>query len=287
MTQHLLEDTLQRTATSWGTATIVDYEEWSGDVVVSTLDADIPAPTVEVTDEKVQDAALRFKGQKVTILNFASGVNPGGGVRNGAKAQEEDLCRCSGLLHGLERLPQYYEWNRSKDAPPESYDTMIVSEDVPVVRDGYGRLVDPPVTVAVLTYPAPNRNRGFFSKASYRGSDFHCEDDGPPTTDDLLLDIFDRRCNHVVDQAVRLGTDVLILGPWGCGVYGNDPIVVAKAFKSAIENRGASLKHVLFACYGSLYNRDVFRAVFDGSIDLFDGEEDNDGDADAADDFTF
>lgn len=281
----LLEDTLQRTANSWGKATIVDYEEEDSlDVSYARNEGD-PTPTIEVTDEKVQDAAIRFPGQRVTILNFASGVNPGGGVRNGAKAQEEDLCRASGLLHGLERLPQFYQWNRAKLAPPECYDTMIVSEDCPMVRDGYGRLVDPIPLVNIITYPAPNKNRNFFAPGS-QGVDFYSED-GPPTTDELLRDIFYRRCDHVVDQAVKLNTDVLILGPWGCGVYGNDPVMVAKEFKRAIEHRGSSIKHVLFACYGPTYNRDVFRAVFDGSLEELEAEEDKDVERDSTESITF
>lgn len=38
----------------------------------------------------------------VLVLNFASPVNPGGGVRKGSSAQEEDLCRKSSLLLSLE-----------------------------------------------------------------------------------------------------------------------------------------------------------------------------------------
>ncbi len=37
----------------------------------------------------------------ILVLNLANPVNPGGGVRNGAKAQEEDLCRKSSLLLSL------------------------------------------------------------------------------------------------------------------------------------------------------------------------------------------
>ena len=39
---------------------------------------------------------------KILVLNMANPVHPGGGVRNGARAQEEDLCRCSSLLLSLE-----------------------------------------------------------------------------------------------------------------------------------------------------------------------------------------
>ena len=38
----------------------------------------------------------------ILVLNLANPVNPGGGVRRGAKAQEEDLCRKSSLLLSLE-----------------------------------------------------------------------------------------------------------------------------------------------------------------------------------------
>ncbi len=51
-------------------------------------------------------AALSIKERKpderVLVLNFANPVNPGGGVRRGARAQEEDLCRKSSLLLALE-----------------------------------------------------------------------------------------------------------------------------------------------------------------------------------------
>ena len=40
--------------------------------------------------------------KKCLVLNFANPYHPGGGVRRGAKAQEEDLCRCSTLLPSLE-----------------------------------------------------------------------------------------------------------------------------------------------------------------------------------------
>lgn len=59
---------------------------------------------------------LKRKGAKpILVLNLANPVNPGGGVRRGAKAQEEDLCRKSSLLLSLEgvKAKPYYDYNRS------------------------------------------------------------------------------------------------------------------------------------------------------------------------------
>lgn len=239
MDRDYLDETLRLTAKDWGTAHILDY---SG----VDLDPQPGKPTIEVTAEKVQDAPLRFQGQRVTVLNFASGVNPGGGVRHGAVAQEEDLCRATGLLHGLESLPGFYAKNQT--AASGSYDMMIVSENVPLIRNGAGRLV-PPVPIQVVTYPAPN---------------IYLE--SQPGTLAEIAAIFRRRCAHVLHQARMLGTEVLVLGPWGCGAYGNDPLVVAQAFKGAIDRHSGNIKHILFACYGSKDNRDTFRNVLLGEV---------------------
>lgn len=52
--------------------------------------------------------------QDIWVLNFANAVHPGGGVRHGATAQEEDLCRTSSLLLSLESeaAGEYYRYNR-------------------------------------------------------------------------------------------------------------------------------------------------------------------------------
>lgn len=195
-------------------------------------------PAVEVTGETVQDAALRFRGKCVTILNFASGVMPGGGVRFGAMAQEEALCLSSGLLHELEAHLEYYEANHTKGVPPECHDRLLWSEEVPLVRDGNFQPVDP-MLVQVITYPAPIARDVADEEAVFR-----------------------RRCPHVVHQAATHGTEVLVLGAWGCGEYGNDPGMVAMAFKDALFKHGGHIERVVFAVAFNEVNRLVFQEVF-------------------------
>jgi uncharacterized protein (TIGR02452 family) len=79
-------------------------------------------PQIEVTSETTQAAAHRLvkaEGCKdLVLLSFASARNPGGGFTNGAKAQEEDLARCSGIYPCLLTQPTYfavYTSNRNLD----------------------------------------------------------------------------------------------------------------------------------------------------------------------------
>src|SRR4029079_8799885 len=96
-----------------------------------------PRAAIEVTDETTQIAARRLvESEGVTdlvLLNFASARNAGGGFINGAKAQEEDLCRCSGLYPCLMSQPGYYEANRNNRSAIYT-DHLIYSPQVPLFR---------------------------------------------------------------------------------------------------------------------------------------------------------
>ena len=232
----VLDHTLQLTAQDWGTVATFDW------ISAPKPKSNPGFPVIEVTQEKSQDAVLRFRGKDVTVLNFASGVSPGGGVRYGAKAQEEDLCLCSGLLHGLETLPKYYLANQAKKAPEDCYDIMIESEQVPFVKDGDHNVVEP-FRARVFSYPAPNLWRSTI-------------------TPQQAARTFRRRARQIIARATELGTEVLLLGAWGCGAYRNDPEVVARAFKEALDRFGGGLERVVFPVYGSIVNYEVFREVF-------------------------
>ena len=75
---------------------------------------------VRVTKHKTFEAAMalhkEFPDKKIAVLNFASAMRPGGGVKKGARAQEESLCRCSTLFPTIDRRwlwNEYYDVNRA------------------------------------------------------------------------------------------------------------------------------------------------------------------------------
>src|SRR5262245_61684332 len=89
-------------------------------LLASSVPSEGKPAIIEVTDETTQAAARRLVEieslSDLALLNFASARNPGGGFLNGAKAQEEDLARCSGLYRCLLMQPAYYEANRNTDS---------------------------------------------------------------------------------------------------------------------------------------------------------------------------
>lgn len=81
---------------------------------------------VTVSTKRTFEAASGYAGQKVTVHNFASPYKPGGGVLRGAAAQEECLCRCSGLYLCLSAS----ELEKGFYAPHRKVQNQIGSADI-------------------------------------------------------------------------------------------------------------------------------------------------------------
>ena len=155
----------------------------------------------------------------ILVLNLANPVNPGGGVRRGAKAQEEDLCRNSSLLCALEgeEARPYYEYNRSLNTYMGS-DAVILTPEVEIIKDENGALLEESVIVAVITCAAPMLTNGMegMTDAQYRDMVYH-------------------RIVGVLKVAAYYGYQFLVLGAFGCGAFGNDARVVSDLFYKALK----------------------------------------------------
>ncbi|MFI5607394.1 TIGR02452 family protein [Amycolatopsis sp. NPDC051903] len=186
-------------------------------------------PEIEVTNESSLAAARRLGGD-VACLVFASARNPGGGFLNGAQAQEEAIARGSALYACLLEAREFYAHHRA-DPDLRYSDRVIHSPGVPVFRDDSGALLSEAYPVSFLTAAAPNL-----------GAIRRTQPDRAASVPAVLR----RRAERVVAIAAAHGHRSLVLGAWGCGVFENDPAVVADAFRQALA-RHAGFDHVVFA----------------------------------------
>jgi uncharacterized protein (TIGR02452 family) len=186
---------------------------------------------VEVTPETSGQAARRYceAGKDIVVLNFASARNPGGGFLAGAMAQEEDLCRCSGLYTCIKTKPIFYNENILADNSLYT-DNMIYSPKVPFIRDEHLLLLEQPFLVSVITAPAPNVRA--------------LDEVDPKDLKEILL----RRSIKILRIASAHGHRNIVLGAWGCGAFGNDPEMVSKAFMAALD-KVPDFDEVCFAIY--------------------------------------
>lgn len=69
------------------------------------------------------------------------------------------------------------------------------------------------------------------------------------------------RMNRILDMFYMKHCDTLILGAFGCGVFGNSPEQTATSWKELLNGFGGVFKEVYFAVLPSP-NLDVFKAVF-------------------------
>lgn len=223
---------------------------------------------VSVTKERTFEAAGRlykeFPDKKITVLNFASATNPGGGVINGASAQEECLCRCSTLYPCLKTktaFDLYYSVHRRQKDPLYS-DACIYTPDVKVVKTDTMFPEPLPETewfnVNIITCAAPNlRARSGNTMNPGRNNPAAI---GPAN----ILTLHKSRATRILDVAAENGTDILVLGAFGCGAFMNDPRLVARAYKEVLQKYPARFERIVFAVYCSARdakNFDAFNSI--------------------------
>ena len=58
-----------------------------------------------------------------------------------------------------------------------------------------------------------------------------------------------KRAIHMLTVAAAKGAEILVLGAFGCGAFENDPEVVAKAYKTALDVFPKVFSKIEFAVY--------------------------------------
>lgn len=163
---------------------------------------------------------LRKDGENGNIiaLNFASATTPGGGYLNGSSAQEESICRASMIYPCLTKDMSMYKENKLNYTPLYS-DKMKYSPNVPIIRNDNGELIDDYVVASFVTSPAVNRKvakKMLFS--------------------DLEINrVMNIRIRKILSLSLKYNPSVIVLGAFGCGVFGNKKEVVYKLFEDAIN----------------------------------------------------
>ena len=220
-------------------------------LILESEPLDVPAPTysvdaqVIVTRKRSFEAAMRYDGHRVCVLNFASATNPGGGVTHGSSAQEESLCRCSTLYNCLNTRAMwegFYTPHR-KSGNPLHNDDIIFTPGVQVLKDDdYRSLVDA-FAVDVITCAAPNLRE-------HPANPFNPgEGESTKISPDALRRLHEQRARRILTVAAQNKAEVLILGAFGCGAFRNDPNVVAQAYKNVLSEFMRHFKTIEFAVY--------------------------------------
>ena len=181
---------------------------------------------------------------KTCVLNMASYKRPGGGVHNGARAQEECLFRCSNLIQVVPT--SFY---------PLEVNEALYTKDAIFFKDKDYEYMEP-VVCDVITIAAINLNENAKYDPVQNVTEYR-----KMTKDKIRL---------MVSLAAQNGVKNLVLGAWGCGVFNNDPTTMSQYFSEVLIGEGYSVDfdNIVFAIindHNSVGNNfDIFNNKFNG-----------------------
>lgn len=201
---------------------------------------------------------LEREENRIGILNFASAKHPGGGFKTGAQAQEESIARSSTLYPSLASPAAELFYQLHRHDPQAGYysHAMIYSPNVLLLRDDDGQWLRP-ICADVLTSPAVNTK---VVKQSLLGRL------APKSEMAKVERVMRERAARALYAFERSGVRHLVLGAWGCGVFGNDVRMVAGVWADLLAKDGARFKRsfdrIVFAILGQEMFRE-FEAAFE------------------------
>jgi uncharacterized protein (TIGR02452 family) len=173
------------------------------------------------------------------VLNLANRQNPGGGVLDGAGAQEENIFRRSNLFLSLYQFASYaneYGIKKHEKSYPLDRNTGgIYSADITIFRasekNGYC-LLKQPYTVSIVTVPAINRPN-------------LVKRNGKLYIDDKFVEPAKEKIRTILRIAGKYKHDCLVLGAFGCGAFANPPNHMAELFKEVLFEKEFAIRFKL------------------------------------------
>lgn len=196
-----------------------------------------------VDDIDSVSAIFRYAEDKTAVLNFSSYKNSGGMFLNGSKAQEECLCHESFLFNVLSRFTiGFYDWNNHNKNRALYLNRGMYSPDI-VFESG-----ESSIKCDVITCAAPNKS----AAQKYQN-----------VSDETNSVALRSRISYLLDIAKENEVNTLILGAYGCGVFGQDATEVAQIFKELLRTTHRCFNVVVFAIpKGRDGNYEKFKRVF-------------------------
>lgn len=212
---------------------------------------ELPEVKTEIILDDIDTVSAIFKydtkDQKAAVLNFASYKNPGGQFINGSKAQEECLCHESFLYNVLVKCTDYYEWNNQHKNKALYLNRALYTPNIVFIRKENGSMIAK--YYDVINCACPNKSAA--KKYMY-------------VSDKENTEALRSRIKFVLDIAKCEEVETLILGAYGCGVFGQDPMEVASIFKEYLDTTHKCFKRVIFAIpRGKNVNYEAFEKVFE------------------------
>lgn len=206
---------------------------------------------IVVSKKRTFEAASAYRGQRVCVINFANAHSPGGAVDCGANAQEESLCRCSTLyacINDKNCIENFYGPHNHSNV--DYFRDMIYTPDITVFKDDETeQMIDRKnwFNTDVISCAAPNLS---FINLS----------------DEELLNFHEFMFERMFRAAAGNKVEVMILGAFGCGVFSNDPNIVSKAAKNALNKYANYFKTVEFAIFCRDYETENYTAFMNQFI---------------------
>ena len=196
----------------------------------------VSALNVVLKQNTIQDILFqnRAENKRILVLNFANYIYPGGGFLNGALAQEEALCSVSNLYFLLSHLgSSYYLRHRTNLPHLDSVcrhlygnESLFTSQVSLISNEDGSFITQEPYGFDVLTTAAPNFRQLLNSNIDKSLATYHG------------LKTMASRIDHIMACILNLPYtyDRIILGAFGCGVFGNNAEYVAALFKQYLAD---------------------------------------------------